>query len=129
MEDEEKKEAQGNETRRPEKLNRREALKRMAKGAALLGTLGVTAVVTQGQDECSGGYSNLSYSDAGGGYNNYYNYSDAFNYSNYSDNYSDGYYNVYDNYNNTYTNYTNTQYYNYSDAFNYDNYNDTYTNY
>ena len=91
-------------TKRPEKLSRREALVRMAKGAALLGTLGVAAVVTQGQDECSGGYYNYS-GGGGGGYNNYYNYSDAFNYYNYSDSYSDMYYNVYDNYNDTYYNY------------------------
>ena len=107
MEDEKKSGAQEKAARKPERLNRREALKRMAKGVALLGTLGVTAVMTQGQDECTGGYSNLyyNYSDSGGGYNNYYNYSDAFNYYNYSDSYSDMYYNVYDNYNDTYTNY------------------------
>jgi hypothetical protein len=146
MEDEKISVAQEKVTREPEKLNRREALKRMAKGVALLGTLGVTALVTQGQDECSGGYSNLyyNYSNSGGGYNNYYNYSDAFNYYNYNDSYGDMYYNVYSNYDDTYSAYHNTQYYNYSDAFNYsnysdnysdlyynvyDNYNDTYTNY
>jgi hypothetical protein len=130
MKDKQKKTSQEEAKKRPEKLSRREALVRMAKGAALLGTLGVTAVVTQGQDECYGGYANLyyNYSDSGGGgYNNYYNYSDAFNYYNYSDSYSDMYYNVYDNYNDTYTAYTNSTYYNYSDAFNYYNYSDSYS--
>jgi hypothetical protein len=35
-----------------EKLSRREAMKRMAKGLALAGSIGVTAIVTQGQSEC-----------------------------------------------------------------------------
>ncbi|MBN2225054.1 MAG: hypothetical protein JW765_10295, partial [Deltaproteobacteria bacterium] len=74
-----------------EKLSRREAMKRMAKGIALVGTLGVTAVITQGQDECSGTYVNV-YPPG------YYNYSNA--YYNYSDsyyNYNDAYYNTYSN--------------------------------
>ncbi len=64
-----------------ETISRREALKRIAKGAALVGTLGVTAVVTQGQDECSGGYAN-SYR------NFYYNYYDVYFYDDFFDYYN-----------------------------------------
>ncbi len=95
-----------------ERLSRREAMKRMARGIALVGTLGVTAVVTQGQDECSGGYVNLvppgyyNYSNA------YYNYSDSYN------NYNDAYYNTYSNfYSDHYKNYA--DYNDYSDYYNY----------
>jgi hypothetical protein len=111
MEDREKKgtpQALLPEQKQQEKLTRREAMKRVAKGLALVGTLGVTAVVTQGQDECSGGYVNL-YS------NLYYNYSNGYN------NYSDSYYN----YSNAYYNYSDA-YYNYSDYYNYYNYSDYY---
>jgi len=90
--------------REKEKLSRREAMKRMAKGIALVGTLGVAGVVTQGQDECSGGYVNLVPPG-------YYNYSNA-GYSDYS--------NAYYNYSNAYYNYYNTysDYYNYNDYYN-----------
>ena len=86
-----------------EKMGRRDALKRIAKGLALVGTLGITAVVTQGQDECTppGVYSNLYYNYS----NAYYNYSDAYyNYSNAYYNYSNAYYN----YSNAYYNYYNS---------------------
>ena len=93
-----------------ETLTRREAMKRMAKGIALVGTLGVAGVVTQGQDECSGGYVD--------GYgNSYYNYS-YYNYANAYTAYSEYYYNYYN-----YYNYG--DYYNYSD---YQNYYDYYNN-
>jgi hypothetical protein len=109
MEDREKKKRDQKgtaETREKERLSRREAMKRVAKGVALVGTLGVTAVVTQGQDECTGGYVNLysnlyyNYSNAYYNYSNaYYNYYDAYyNYSNAYYNYYDTYYNYYDNY-------------------------------
>jgi hypothetical protein len=111
MKDEEKKGAPQDTTKdqRPqERVNRREAMKRMAKGIALVGTLGVTAVITQGQDECTGGYVN--------GYSNsYYNYS-YYNYANMYTAYTEYYYNYYD-YNN---------YYNYYDYSNYQNYYDYY---
>jgi len=112
MDEKEKKNIETTEEkgRQKEKLSRREAMKRMAKGIALVGTLGVTAVVTQGQDECSGGYMD--------GYgNSYYNYS-YYNYGNMYTEYSEWYYNYYD-----YNNYYN--YYNYSD---YRNYYDYYNN-
>ena len=92
-----------------EKVSRREAMKRMAKGLALAGSLGVTAIVTQGQGEC--GYVNM-----------YYNYGD------YYYNYGDYYYNYYDyyyNYGDYYYNYGD-YYYNYGDY--YYNYGDYYVN-
>ncbi len=102
MEDKEKKKEKREgavEVREKEQLSRREAMRRMAKGIALVGTLAVTAVVTQGQDECTGGYVNFTppvyynYSNA------YYNYSNAYyNYSNAYYNYNDTYYNYYDSY-------------------------------
>jgi hypothetical protein len=116
MKDREKKRIPQDTTPKPErqeKVSRREAMKRMAKGIALVGTLGVTAVVTQGQDECTGGYGNFNPSG-------YYNYSDAYY------NYSNSYYN-YNNYSNTYSNYVEF-YYNYYDYNNYYNYYD-YSNY
>ena len=111
MEDKKKKDETGAaQARKDDKLSRREAMKRMAKGIALVGTLGVAGVVTQGQDECSGGYVN--------GYNNsYYNYS-YYNYANAYTAYSEYYYNYYN-----YYNYG--DYYNYSD---YQNYYDYYNN-
>ena len=97
--------------RKDEKLSRREAMKRMAKGIALVGTLGVAGVVTQGQDECSGGYVNIyppgyyNYTNAG-----YYDYSNAYyDYSNSYYNYNNAYYNYYNKYN---------DYYNYTDYYN-----------
>ncbi len=112
MKDKQKKESPQNtaDDRQPkEKLSRREAMKRMAKGIALVGTLGVTAVVTQGQDECTNTYVN--------GYADYYNYNNSYsnsyyNYGNMYTEYSEWYYNYYD-----YYNYYN--YYNYSDYVNY----------
>lgn len=69
MDDEKKKSAGAGEPRNNEKLSRREAMKRMAKGIALVGTLGVTGIVTQGQDDC---YSNAYYDYS------YYNYRDSY---------------------------------------------------
>jgi hypothetical protein len=113
MEDKKKKnEAGAAQTREDEKLSRREAMKRMAKGIALVGTLGVAGVVTQGQDECSSGYVNLVPSG-------YYNYSNS-GYYNYSDGYNDSYHDAYYNYYNTYDNYSD-----YNDYYNkYSDYND-----
>jgi hypothetical protein len=111
MEDKEKKgtpQAVTPEPKKQERLTRREAMKRVAKGLALVGTLGVTAVITQGQDECAGGYANL-YS------NGYYNYSNSYT------NYSNAYSNAYTNYTELYYNYYN--YNNYSDYYNYSDYN------
>ena len=49
MEDKKKKdETEAAQARKDDKLSRREAMKRMAKGIALVGTLGVAGVVTQG---------------------------------------------------------------------------------
>ena len=111
-----KKKTQEIGTRNKETLTRREAMKRMAKGIALVGTLGVAGVVTQGQDECSGGYVD--------GYNNsYYNYS-YYNYANMYTEYSAYYYNYSDYYN--YNNYS--DYYNYSDYQNYYDYSENYGN-
>jgi hypothetical protein len=100
-------------TREKEKLTRREALKRMAKGVAVAGTLGVTAVITKGQGGCG-------YAD---GYDDFY-----------SDYYHNSYINNYDDYSNwTYSNYNNAyldspnedwDYTNYNDYDNYDNYYD-----
>jgi hypothetical protein len=100
--------AAGSGERKKEKLSRREAMKRMAKGIALVGTLGITAVVTKGQDECSGTYVNV-YPPG------YYNYSNAYY------NYSDSYYNYNDSYYNTYSNIYSNHYYNH-----YSDYNDYY---
>jgi hypothetical protein len=109
MEDKKKKknETEAVQAGKGEKLSRREAMRRMAKGIALVGTIGVAGVVTQGQDECSGGYVNLVPPG-------YYNYSNAgyYDYSNAYYNYNNGYYNYYDKYND-YNNYT--DYYNYYD--------------
>ncbi len=100
MEDKSKREttqSQKDNAQGPEKVGRREALKRMAKGLALVGTLGITAVVTQGQDQCTppvppGLYSNSYYNYS----NAYYNYSNTYyNYSNTYYNYSNAYYNYY----------------------------------
>jgi hypothetical protein len=99
-----------------ERLSRRDAMKRMAKGAALIGTLGITSIVTQGQDECSGGYLNLVPPG-------YYNYSNA--YDNYSDGYND-YSDSYNNYNNTYSNLYSDLYKNYADYNNYSDYSNYY---
>ncbi len=108
MEDKEKK--KGNpkgdaQTQETGKLSRREAMKRVAKGIALVGTLGITAVVTQGQDECTGGYVNFTppvyYNYSNAYTNTYYNYSNAYyNYSNAYYNYNDysDYYNYYNSY-------------------------------
>ncbi len=50
MEDKKKKdETEAAQARKDDKLSRREAMKRMAKGIALVGTLGVAGVVTQGR--------------------------------------------------------------------------------
>jgi hypothetical protein len=70
-----------------QKVTRREAMKRIAKGMALVGSLGLTAAVVQGQGEC--GY--VDYYT-----NSYYNYSNVYsNYSDYSDyyDYQDLYFN------------------------------------
>ncbi len=102
--------------REKEKVSRREAMKRMAKGVALVGALGVTAVVTKGQGSC--GY----YNAAGDGY--YYDYQNSYNnYANinmYTE-YSEYYYNYYN-----YSNYE--DYYNYSDYQNYYDYSENYSN-
>lgn len=95
-----------------EKLSRREAMKRMAKGIALVGTLGVAGVVTQGQDECSGGYLNVVPPG-------YYNYSNS-GYYDYHNEYNNGYYNYYNHY---------SDYYNYNDYYNYYNHGGGYFNY
>jgi hypothetical protein len=124
MKDTEKKKGvnpEGTADRGKEKLSRREAMKRMAKGIALVGTLGVTAVVTQGQDECSGAYVNVFPPG-------YYNYSNGYY------NYQDSYYNYNDSYYNTYSNFYSNMYYNYSDYSDYSNqynnfYGDHYFNY
>jgi hypothetical protein len=110
MEDKKKKDETGAaQARKDDKLSRREAMKRMAKGIALVGTLGVAGVVTQGQDECSGGYVNLVPPG-------YYNYSNAgyYDYSNAYYNYSNSYYNYY----NTYSDYQNySDYYNHGGGY------------
>lgn len=116
MDDEKKKSTGAAQPRNNEKLSRREAMKRMAKGIALVGTLGVAGVVTQGQDECSGSYVNGYYNYS----NAYYNYS-YYNYANMYTAYSEYYYNYYD-----YYNYYN--YYNYSDYQNYYDYSENYSN-
>ncbi len=99
-----------------EKLSRREAMKRMAKGIALVGTLGVTAVVTQGQDECSGAYVNIFPPG-------YYNYSDGYY------NYQDSYYNYNNSYYNTYSNFYSNMYNNYADYNDYNDYSNQYNNF
>jgi hypothetical protein len=103
-----KKNGRTSDTRAPktEKFSRRDALKRMAKGIALVGTLGVTGVITQGQDECTGGYVNFTPHGYYNYSNAYYNYSDSYyNYNNAYYNYSNAYYNYYDTYYNYYDNY------------------------
>jgi len=105
MDDKEKKDKEkSTQPPKDKNISRREAMKRMAKGIALVGTLGVAGVVTQGQDDCYGDYTNF-YGDT------YYNYS-YYNYGNMYTEYSEWYYNYYD-----YYNYYN--YYNYSDYVNY----------
>jgi hypothetical protein len=84
MDDEERRNGRpdGKEPGTGERLDRREALKRIARGTALVGTIGVVGLITQGQDECTGGYANFYH-------NFYYNYSDLY------DNYYNAYYNFY----------------------------------
>ena len=57
------------QSREKEGISRREAMKRMAKGVALVGTLGLTSAVVGGQGEC--GYVNYYV-------NVYYNYFDSY---------------------------------------------------
>ncbi len=101
MDDREKRGAPANEIRgvgKEEKIGRREAMKRIAKGIALVGSLGLTAAALQGQGEC--GYVNYyvnSYYNYSNAYYNYYDYSNYYNYYNYY-NYSNSYFNHFHHY-------------------------------
>jgi hypothetical protein len=107
MDGEKKKNTGAVQPQNNEKLSRREAMKRIARGIALVGTLGVTGVVTQGQDEC--------YSYANGYTNSYYAY---YNYGNQYNEYNAHYYDYFY-HDNIYLDYY--DYHNYLDAYYYAN--------
>ncbi len=88
------------------RIGRREAMKRMAKGIVLIGTLGMASIVTRTEGECA--YFD-HHSNTYDNYYNYYNanlfYYNAYFYYNYYDYYDyHNYYNAYSNYVNYYVN-------------------------